>query len=382
MKLKFAENLRKMRRENGFTQEQLAEKVGVSFQTVSRWETGVVYPDIETLPILAEIFETRVDELIGCTKNDKESLLAKRWEEYEKLTDAEEQYAFLREMKRDFPKEYLIPYTMMQIMYYDKIHVDELCAVFEDFSALCKDKYDIDFAQEMYISLEEEGAAMRYIKSSGMSDNDASKYLQSRYFYRKEWAKYDLQRQINLLDTINNFCYEQLRKREPFSAQNSLWAVKKSLALINMLCDCDSDNLITGGKDEPDLWAHDRSFLGFRLAAALAATGDKEGAYEAIEASISLAEKISALPDGTVLTYASHTLDRITGKLYTFKIDGITYRDFALYDGEEKIGKNITAIYPGNVRILAERKGWEWFDSIREEERYKALVERFKKAVI
>jgi hypothetical protein len=88
------------------------------------------------------------------------------------------------------------------------------------------------------------------------------------------------------------------------------------------------------------------------------------------------------LPDGTVLTYASHTLDRITGKLYTFKIDGITYRDFALYDGEEKIGKNITAIYPGNVRILAERKGWEWFDSIREEERYKALTERFKKAVM
>ena len=46
MKLNFAENLRKLRRERGFTQEQLAEKMGVSFQTVSRWETGVVYPDI------------------------------------------------------------------------------------------------------------------------------------------------------------------------------------------------------------------------------------------------------------------------------------------------------------------------------------------------
>jgi deoxyribonuclease-4 len=162
MKLKFAENLRKMRRENGFTQEQLAEKVGVSFQTVSRWETGVVYPDIETLPILAEIFETRVDELIGCTKNDKDKILEKRWEEYEKLTDAEEQYAFLKEMKRNFPKEYLIPYTMMQIMHYDKIHVDELCSVFEDFSALCTDKFYIDIAQNMYISLEEENAVKSY----------------------------------------------------------------------------------------------------------------------------------------------------------------------------------------------------------------------------
>lgn len=381
MKLNFAENIRKLRRENGFTQEQLAEKVGVSFQTVSRWETGVVYPDIELLPVLAELFETRVDELIGCTKNDKDKILEKRWEEYEKLTAPEEQYAYLKEMKRDFPKDYTIPYEMMQIMHYDKIHVDELCAVFEDFSALCTDKFYIDRAQNMYISLEEESAALRYIKNSGMSENDASKYLQNRYFYRKEWTKYDLQRQINLLDNIHNFCYELLRKREPFSAQNSLWAVKKALGLINMICECEGENLITGGKDELDLWAHDRYFLGFRLAAALAATGDKDGAYEALETSICLVEKIAALPDDTVLAYGSPTLDKITGKLNSFKIDNNTFKNFVLYDGEEKTDKSIPAINPGNVRCLAERKGWEWFDSIRGEERYKALTERLKNAV-
>ena len=59
MKLNFAENLRKLRRERGFTQEALAEKLGVSFQTVSRWETNVVYPDIELLPVIAELFEIR-----------------------------------------------------------------------------------------------------------------------------------------------------------------------------------------------------------------------------------------------------------------------------------------------------------------------------------
>ena len=59
MKLNFAENLRKLRRERGFTQEALAEKLGVSFQTVSRWETNVVYPDIKLLPVIAELFEIR-----------------------------------------------------------------------------------------------------------------------------------------------------------------------------------------------------------------------------------------------------------------------------------------------------------------------------------
>ena len=383
MKLKFAENLRKMRRENGFTQEQLAEKVGVSFQTVSRWETGVVYPDIETLPLLAEIFETRVDELIGCTKKDKEQLIAKRWEEYRKLPDAEAQYAFLKEMKRDFPKDYEIPYEMLKIMYYDKIHIEELCAVFEDFSALCRDKDDIDYAQEMYIALEEENAAMRYIKSSGMSERDAAKYLHNRYRYRKERKKQDLQRQLSLVESIKNICYNQIRKCNPVSAENALAGNIKVFKLINMICDKEGEDLITGG-DNLDLWCEDRYYFGFGIAAARAATGDKEGAYEAIEASLGIIEKLAALPEGTVLGYNSPTLDRITGKKRTIitNADG-DYKQIAidLYDGEEKLDRSIYIFLQHQVHILAERKGWEWFDSIREEERYKALTERFKNAV-
>lgn len=41
MKLKISENIRKYRKEAGLTQEQLAERFGVSFQAVSRWENGV-----------------------------------------------------------------------------------------------------------------------------------------------------------------------------------------------------------------------------------------------------------------------------------------------------------------------------------------------------
>ena len=163
MKLNFAENLRKLRRERGFTQEVLAEKLGVSFQTVSRWENGVVYPDIELLPVIADFFEVRVDELLGCTKEDKDKNLQKRWEEYEKLSDPEKQYAFLKAMKRDFPKDYMVPFYMLRIMHVDNIHIDELCSVFEDFSELCTDKTYIDWAQEMYIALEEENAVKIYI---------------------------------------------------------------------------------------------------------------------------------------------------------------------------------------------------------------------------
>ena len=381
MKLNFAENLRKLRRERGFTQEQLAEKLSVSFQTVSRWETGIVYPDIELLPVIADLFETRVDELLGCTKEDKEKNLLARWEEYEKLSDPEEQYAFLKAMKRDFPKTYLIPFRMLRIMYVDRIHVDEVCAVFEDFSALCTDKYYIDHAQEMYISLEEENAVKAYIAKSGLSGNDAETYLEKRYFYRKEWEKYDLQRQLNLYHGIHKICFEQLRKRNPWSAENSAWAMKKALELINAISDSDGKYLVTGGK-VLDLWFADRYMLGFRLAAALAACGKKEEAYEALEAAVEIVENVSALPEGTILGYHSPTLDRITGRLSTgYTNIGEIYKHFSLYDGEEKLDRGFTAFIENDLNFLEVRKGWEWFDSIREEERYKLLTERFRKAV-
>lgn len=54
-----------LRKQNGMTQEQLAEKVGVSAQAVSKWENDISCPDITALPLLASIFQVTVDELLG-----------------------------------------------------------------------------------------------------------------------------------------------------------------------------------------------------------------------------------------------------------------------------------------------------------------------------
>ncbi len=68
MKLNLGENIRTCRRRMDLTQEQLAERLGVSFQSVSRWENGSTYPDMELLPILAGVFGVTVDHLLGCTE--------------------------------------------------------------------------------------------------------------------------------------------------------------------------------------------------------------------------------------------------------------------------------------------------------------------------
>lgn len=56
--------IQKKRKERGLTQEELAEAVGVSKPTVSKWESGQCYPDITLLPVLASFFGISVDQLI------------------------------------------------------------------------------------------------------------------------------------------------------------------------------------------------------------------------------------------------------------------------------------------------------------------------------
>lgn len=65
--------LKELRKENGMTQEQLGERVGVSNKTVSRWETGNYMPPIESLSMLSDIYNISINEILaGERVDDKE----------------------------------------------------------------------------------------------------------------------------------------------------------------------------------------------------------------------------------------------------------------------------------------------------------------------
>lgn len=61
---KTGEFLKRLRKEKGLTQEQLAERFYVSSRTVSRWETGSNMPDVDTLIELADFYDTDIREII------------------------------------------------------------------------------------------------------------------------------------------------------------------------------------------------------------------------------------------------------------------------------------------------------------------------------
>ena len=61
----FGENLKTLRKQKGFSQEELAARLHVVRQTVSKWEKNLSVPDADTLIRLAEILEVSVSELLG-----------------------------------------------------------------------------------------------------------------------------------------------------------------------------------------------------------------------------------------------------------------------------------------------------------------------------
>ena len=80
--MQFSEKLKMLRKENGFTQENLADKLNVSRQAITKWESGDGIPDIENLKQISILFNTTIDELV---KEEKEITIDKSYKEVYEL---------------------------------------------------------------------------------------------------------------------------------------------------------------------------------------------------------------------------------------------------------------------------------------------------------
>lgn len=70
MRLKIQEKLQLLRKKNGYSQEQLADKLGVSRQTIGKWENGQAFPELSGMILLSELYKVTIDRMVkeddGC----------------------------------------------------------------------------------------------------------------------------------------------------------------------------------------------------------------------------------------------------------------------------------------------------------------------------
>ena len=111
MENKLAENIRSYRKNRGLTQEQLAERLGITLGTVSKWERGSSEPDLGFLMDLAELFQVSVDALIGFSMrgNDADEE-AERIKLLKKAVSAEAAAEEYENALKKFPNHFEIVY--------------------------------------------------------------------------------------------------------------------------------------------------------------------------------------------------------------------------------------------------------------------------------
>ena len=108
-------NIKRLRREKGITQEQLAEYLGISSRAISQWECDRTSPDITLLPALCHIFNVSSDELLGIDILKSNEEIKKYLDDARNLCHQgkwEEYTAILREANKKFPRDYKIMQTL------------------------------------------------------------------------------------------------------------------------------------------------------------------------------------------------------------------------------------------------------------------------------
>lgn len=108
MNIYFGKNLKQLRAERNLTQERLADFLGVSFQTISKWERDDSYPDISMLPVIASFFKVSVDDLLGVKEAENEEKIQQYLYEAGCLSDRKAAFEIIKKAVKEFPSDFRI----------------------------------------------------------------------------------------------------------------------------------------------------------------------------------------------------------------------------------------------------------------------------------
>ena len=364
MNLNFAENLKHLRKEKGITQEKLSEVLGVSSQSVSRWESGICYPDIEMLPGIANYFDVTVDALLSNDTHSKE----KDWEIFTETVDklsneTTECIDFVKEYCRKYPEndEYAF-HLVCAIQRYvvgDEGKSEKYMPLLVKYVPRLLETKFRNYTIQIMTTLCHEKDLDKWLAMAPYNSGFSRRYcLEARAGYRNDWEEEYVQQGLGLFESLA----AQLEGRYPdrLGPQSKAVFQKKILRIIESLGD---------EEDIPDGWKCFYAYKQLVLAACLFGLGKTDEGWEHFDSAIEKCKYIHSLNDewldigGTVFSNIkvnkawNYAMDENGKKRKLFAIVNYSFADMSvIYD-------------------LLTNSRWAWFDSVRETPKYKAALE-------
>lgn len=205
-KLLIGEVIYRLRKEKGITQDQLANFIGVSTAAVSKWESGISYPDITLLPVLATFFNITIDTLLNFKVELSDDEVMNLFSECEKLFSRGEIEAAIVTSKGHLSKYPNSYYLKLRIGFLFTMYswkspseeqgmkmIGEAIELYEDVSKNCS---DIELCEQalfqlgaLYPMVEEEDKAIECLNKIRKSQLDPNLILTSIYIEKKELKK-------------------------------------------------------------------------------------------------------------------------------------------------------------------------------------------------
>lgn len=353
MKLNINESIRRLRREADMTQESVADALGVTYQAVSRWENGQSYPDIELLPSLAALFGVDMDRLFGIDDENMDAQIEKYKREDDALENVDEKIDLVKSYIASFPGE--VYFKMRLICLYYSIGMAYTDKKLPEIRRLCQ--YIVDHTQpddwrrtntlvKMVCMEDDENVDEWLVLLDRKSTISSGSALAHRYDHRGEVEKYNRLIQEDIYDSFVRCFMSDFCKRDRVTYKNARSRMEGQRVILRIM------DLLRDPSTDKDAWIADRMFAYVRLAAGSFGCGEREAGYDALEKCVELCGVYSHIPKGSKLTYNSPILDELERNC----------------DGAREI-KEI--IFP-----LTCEEGWEWFNCVRNEERYRNILSR------
>ncbi len=308
MKLAIGENIRNFRKKNDLTQEALADRLGVTYQSISRWENGSTYPDLELIPAIAEVLAVTVDELLGMPQIEKEKRAVQTFDELRRECikrdyDADKIVDLLRDIRRNYldsdsawrpwvegnDRAFRDPKILPEVRllaeaYFERHpmnpHTIQTMAEVED------EEHLDDFLSKYTTSI----------------DCSARALLFNRYFRRGDAKKFEPERRYQLYQAFSTLlCPRYLLKWGASSEHKQ--AVDKFMETVLSLIRCDAED------DRPDMWVDDRIELGLKSAVRSISAGNQDEALLQIGTVVKLLEDTMKITDEVLLPTSCRFLD-------------------------------------------------------------------------